>query len=337
MRPGGAGTVGNLVIDGDYTQAGGLLEIDIDSAVSFDVLEILIAGDLTGGIVDTNFINVPAVGDSYQVTICAPCTGNFATINSPPGIGLTELAPGLLEVSSLSFFWDGGAGTSAWEDALNWSLDIVPDAGTDVNIIDAVIDVNAPTTINSLTILGNTSLDIDGAALTLATGSLDTNAGSALDLIGAGTLDVTGDVNADGDLQLSSGVLAVAGNATFNGGFGLSGTAIARFEGSALLNGVNNTWAGGAIESSSGAGVVTLGVGRSITLSGGNAFKLENILFDMNGQTMTLSNNGDLDIVNGATLQTGIAGQMVSTANGDITNSQGVGTLDIISGSCPRF
>ncbi len=44
--------------------------------------------------------------------------------------------------SALTVSWDGGAGTSNWSDATNWSNDIVPTASTDV-----VIDDNAPASI----------------------------------------------------------------------------------------------------------------------------------------------------------------------------------------------
>ena len=67
---------------------------------------------------------------------------------------------------SATVIWDGGAFTSNWDDATNWSSDAVPlpEDNVEINVTGGpVVTTATPITINSL-ILGNTN---DSATLTL--------------------------------------------------------------------------------------------------------------------------------------------------------------------------
>ncbi|KAA3616964.1 MAG: T9SS C-terminal target domain-containing protein [Calditrichaeota bacterium] len=111
-----------------------------------------------------------------------------------------NIQPPIVEGVAASVSWDGGAATNSWNDALNWSNDIVPTSsdditlasGDDVHLIDGSNGV-----CNSLVVQS-------GASLT----------------IGAKTLTVTGAVTVDAGGSLSlSGSLYLGGNWTNNGTF----------------------------------------------------------------------------------------------------------------------
>lgn len=57
------------------------------------------------------------------------------------------------KVQGAAVSWDGGAATSNWSDANNWSNDVVPGSDDDVTInSNDSVDIAAGTTINSLTL-----------------------------------------------------------------------------------------------------------------------------------------------------------------------------------------
>jgi hypothetical protein len=119
-------------------------------------------------------------------------------------ISNTNLTPGsdfftIASESPLPVSWDGGAATSNWGDAANWSNDTVPDSTTDVSLSfgsPTTINVNGTFSVKNLTIGTNTTLNF-----------------------GSGTLNVTGNyIQSNGTLSINTGNLNVTGTSTLNGG-----------------------------------------------------------------------------------------------------------------------
>src|SRR5262249_51399203 len=123
-----------------------------------------------------------------------------STVNQTPGADYFAVG----STGSLASTWDGGAGTTSWGDAANWSPDGVPSASTNVSLAlasPATIDVNGTFSVSSLTIGNNTTLNIGTGSLSVA-GAYSQSAGSVD--AGSGQLNVTGTTN------LSGGTLAIA-------------------------------------------------------------------------------------------------------------------------------
>ncbi len=97
-------------------------------------------------------------------------------------------------LSSLSTFgaivsWDGGAGTTNWGDAANWSANAIPTASDDVLLDGISIQNVVVSTIKSLTVSGYVTLShvagVAAGALTIASGgSISIPSGSTLELGG---------------------------------------------------------------------------------------------------------------------------------------------------------
>jgi hypothetical protein len=86
-------SAGTLTIDGNYIQgAGGALAIEIESLLSFDILDVLGAADLDGTLdllVDAGYAATAQVGDSFKIMNWTSFTGSFATVNGLNfGVGL---------------------------------------------------------------------------------------------------------------------------------------------------------------------------------------------------------------------------------------------------------
>ncbi|MCP4876393.1 MAG: filamentous hemagglutinin N-terminal domain-containing protein, partial [Gammaproteobacteria bacterium] len=204
VRPGGQGSVGTLTVFGDFTNNLGKLEIEIDSAVTHDVLAVtntLGYGNVAGSILDISLIAfVPSAGEMHNVITCvASCdtTTQFGTVIEPGGVthNISYNANDLnLTVAAAAFFWDGGGALNNWFDPLNWSLDILPNPGTDVVLVNG------------------DNVIFDGGAVTIA--SLTLNIGSSLNLT-TGTLTNTGilTINAGASMAVSGGNLVNNGNA----------------------------------------------------------------------------------------------------------------------------
>ncbi|MBU0982122.1 hypothetical protein KKC94_05530, partial [Patescibacteria group bacterium] len=121
------------------------------------------------------------------------------------------------EAASIS--WDGGGGDSLWETGTNWSGDSVPTDADDVTIdlgSGTVVDINATTTINSLTISDATTLNFDydavgGSGLIIDDGDLVVNSGATIThtagtdaVVGTISIDVqTGDATITGDINVN--------------------------------------------------------------------------------------------------------------------------------------
>ncbi len=368
VRPGGQGSVGTLTVFGDFTNNLGKLEIEIDSAVTHDVLAVtntLGYGNVTGSILDISLIAfVPSAGEMHNVITCvASCdtTTQFGTVIEPGGVthNISYNANDLnLTVAAAAFFWDGGGALNNWFDPLNWSLDILPNPGTDVVLVngDSVIFDGGAVTIASLTLNIGSSLNLTTGTLT-NTGILTINAGASMAVSG-GNLVNNGNANLAGNFGHSSGNAAfnanVASNGIFNQGGGVETfTGTADFNGSlvhsggsatfngftslpgsvnlnggamifnagATMNNHNNSWSGGTI---GGSSTLTLGSspGDTTLAIGGAAIKtLDTITLDMNRNDISMSGGGNLVLASGASIDNTSGMSFYLSGNGNIVGN----------------
>ncbi|MDD4382196.1 MAG: carboxypeptidase-like regulatory domain-containing protein [Candidatus Dojkabacteria bacterium] len=143
-----------------------------------------------------------------------------------------------------SVSWDGGASTTNWSDALNWSTDSVPGADDDV-LIDTTVTVNiaATTTIKSLT-LGNINATtsptlnfsydaVNNGALNITNGDLYTYTNSTITHSAANLGAIVGRIK----IIITNGGGVISGNINVDGKGYKGGT----------TNGANGYGPGGGI------------------------------------------------------------------------------------------
>ncbi|HEY6231270.1 MAG TPA: C25 family cysteine peptidase [Pyrinomonadaceae bacterium] len=144
-------------------------------------------------------------------------------------ISTTNLSPGndfftIASESPLPVSWDGGAATTNWGDAANWSNDTVPTSTTDVSLSfgsPTMIDVNGTFSVKNLTVNTNTTLNFGSGTLNVTgnyiqlNGTLNINSGS-LNVTGASTLN-GGSTNVNSGTYLSTGAFSVSGGTLANG------------------------------------------------------------------------------------------------------------------------
>jgi hypothetical protein len=154
-------------------------------------------------------------------------------------------------VVTLSKTWDGGAATTNWGDANNWSPDGVPLASQDVSlsaVSPITINVNGAFAANALTVDANVTLNMGTGSLAVAAGYVQK--GSTVNL-NTGSLAVTG------NSRLTAGSLDVAsGTFSTTGADSLLGTTVTVASGGTMSMNSHLYLAGGLL--SMGAGTVDL-------------------------------------------------------------------------------
>jgi len=255
IRPGGQGNVGTLTVIGDYTNSLGTLEVEIDGPTTHDVLAVsnsLGYGGVAGSILDISLLAfIPSVGESHGVISCSgfcDVATPFGSVNQPGGVTHAVVpfaGPGgnlNLTVTSVSFFWDAGGPTDNWFDALNWSLDVLPNIGTDVVLAsgnNVIFDDSLAVmpSIASLTMNSGSTLNLANGTLTNA-GLLTINNGAAFNVSG-GNLINTGIATIAGSYSQSSGSANFNNAVTISGGFNLSGniSTLANFNNTVTVSG----------------------------------------------------------------------------------------------------
>jgi hypothetical protein len=168
--------------------------------------------------------------------------------------------------------WDGGAGTTAWADANNWSTNTLPTA-TDVVAIGAAFNVTSsgPVSIASLQLGG--TLSITGGMFSVSdTGANGSIINGTLNLTPSGTgggLSGAGDLVVNGTLTWTSGDMGGSGTTTIGSGgtlnFGgtpisLSGSRLLHNDGTATFLGVLSFSDSAALQN---GGTLTVGPGGS--------------------------------------------------------------------------
>ena len=245
-----------------------------------------------------------------------------------------------IDAFSAAVTWDGGAGTTNWNDALNWSNDAIPTSDDDVTINVAVtVSVNTAADVNSLTLNhANAVLRPDASNartmrirdnLVLTLGSiLYTNAGGTGRLSwtfdGAGATNSINNAQGDADklqffnVTISSAITTPnaqdAGNMEIYGNLAINGTLI--------------TDATVADRSH----IYFKGSGRTITNNG--SLELTTVTFNNNSSYTTntdMTINGHLTVTSGSSLVVNSAA--IVTLDGLVKTLTNAGTLTFNSGS----
>jgi filamentous hemagglutinin family protein len=289
VRPGGQGTVGTLNITGEFNMGTGTVEADFASAVSFD--KIAVTGGLVSGGTISVSENAPFIGGGSSfplITATLGQTGTLPTVSSlvPDVTFVSTVSGGTLSVAAATVTnrWATDAGGS-WFSAGNWSRGHVPNA-----LESAVIDRpsgTATVTVGSagaqalsLQVLGDETLQINGASGSLSLGTL------------GGSLS---------HLVMTGGTLA-------GGPVTLTGTGL--FSGASMVQ--SNFSAANATVTESGLGVYFSGGGSftnsNLTLSGsgafftGGTFTFTDSSIDATGNFFAVSGNAQVTLAGTSTL-----------------------------------
>ncbi len=124
---------------------------------------------------------------------------------------------------SQSVTWDGGAGTTSWSDATNWSNDVEPTATTDV-LLDlsggATIDISGAAVAKTVEVKNSNILNIaTGATLTIADGTDD----DGLETAGSGVITNDGTISISTSSTNNIDGLYSKGTFTNNGDISIDG------------------------------------------------------------------------------------------------------------------
>jgi|GEM_PF-268111 len=224
------------------------------------------------------------VQDSYSVTVRA--TDSAAnTFDEVFTISVTEVVAG----NAVS--WDGGGDGVSWNDADNWSADVLPGAADDV-VIDVagtptiqigsgVTAVNSLTTAEAIEVVGGTISSAGGVATTAdflirSNGKFENvvldSSGSGQFRIGSGGGTLDG-VTLNGTMEVEAGpIITVQNGLTVNGAFSTTGASTTfLFSGSQTLSGtgtvtLNNT--NTLLVSKTGSQPGDLTIGSGLTVAG---------------------------------------------------------------------
>ena len=237
LQPGGAGAVGTLTVIGGLQQDDvGRIEAEFagTAAGQHDVLDAR-GNTLLDGVLAIQGINGAQPTESMElamVTAGGTLEASSLALSAPSGnYSLTRTASTVrlgFTHCAIGICWDGGAGTSNWLDAANWTGDVLPGVNDLVFInlaggADVVLNASPSITLAGLTIGDANSLTLTGGSLnapttvqgggtlTLQGGTL--NFGSALS--NAGTLNYVGGV-INGTLFTNSGTLNVLSGSNAN-------------------------------------------------------------------------------------------------------------------------
>ncbi|HZZ98786.1 MAG TPA: InlB B-repeat-containing protein [Candidatus Saccharimonadia bacterium] len=209
------------------------------------------------------------------------------------------------KVRAVSTSWTGGASSTAWGTAGNWSTNAVPTSSDDVTIGD----LNSPsikqptlssgTTVNSISIIGKSSNGNRGGCLTVATGvtlTITTNLTITGSTSGAGGSVSCGSVSKKNGL-----VTTTTGSVTVGGNITLTNASTAGGEQPQILLG-----SGGTLKI---AGTVTLGTNATFTVTAGT------VNYNGGAQTVAPQTYGSL-LLSGSGTKTLTS---VSTINSNLT------------------
>jgi autotransporter-associated beta strand protein len=199
LRPGGAGAIGTLTVQGNAV-LNGTLDIEAQGATagSYDVLAVTGAATLGGGLGVTPLGGyVPQTGDSIVPLTYASRSG---TLNVTPATwtstyNATNLTLSIAAADAVNR-WVAGSGS--WDLASNWSLGHVP--------------------TNFETVL----IDVPGSQfITLSRGAQAADKLTSFEnfVISGGSLSLGGPSTFNGSLSLLGGELKGGGNVTVNGAF----------------------------------------------------------------------------------------------------------------------
>lgn len=259
-------TTGTLSITGNVLMgATGQLNLDLDGTVAgnYDVLNVSGTADIT-----TATINLKGFGGAgaYTVLTTGGLTGPAGMIyngyfTQTPAYTANNLSLGVTgNTLANAIFWDGGAGTYNWADALNWSTNVVPAVGDNVYV--ATQGANS-ILVNSGVQQGNNLVcdalfQLAGGSLTLGGISYFNGAAS----ISGGTLNTAGAAyfgtwNWTGGTITGTGALNVS-NLSMPAGTTLNGVNATSLDGKTMNVNGNTGFSSGAANGSNGADLTLL-------------------------------------------------------------------------------
>ncbi|MDD2893528.1 MAG: MBG domain-containing protein [Halothiobacillaceae bacterium] len=313
------GAAGTLSITGNLVMgASGKLNVDLNgtAAGQFDVLNVSGTATLAG------ILNLEGPGGAGSYTVLnatGGVSGAFLTVNKALFTQTQAYAANSLTISVTAnalgsyVYWDGGAGTSNWSDALNWSTDVVPVA-TDSIYIGSV--AGAPVKFYATTIKA-TDFVMNGSSLQLS-GDLSLDAAGNISLTDAAiaypsifySKDIT--LSANGSIALSNSSITggnYGGSVVLNANTGGAGGAIS-LSNSTLYGYSGITLGGGLTGTGIGAaqGTAAMPVGVNLDAS---TLQSTNGLIQINGRGLDgVSNAGGVAIQNGS---------VISSTNGAVS------------------
>lgn len=178
------------------------------------------------------------IGPAANTSTTTLTSANVATT---PGLNLATLNAGtsyfaLAATTPLPISWDGGASTSNWGDANNWSGNVVPTCAEEVFVVQtATVNLAGATSFEAKNVFvgGNAILNMNNAANTLTIGSCGKTTGDNQTLL------------VDGVLNISNGTIKVNGRTTI----GTAAAIPAQFimsGGALVIDGNDGTLAGSA-------------------------------------------------------------------------------------------
>ncbi len=132
---------------------------------------------------------------------------------------LALVVPATSTAAPCTITFDGGAGTSSWHDAANWTTDAVPGPSDHVCIGNVPVNYSTGDT-SILSLQSQGTLELTGGSLSLTDA---TNASTTVNLTqsggtlgGAGTLTVSGSFDWSGGTQTDAGTTVIASGATLS-------------------------------------------------------------------------------------------------------------------------
>lgn len=296
---------------------------------------------------DNVFDTVPArVAQSSTANGSYSSIGGSVTGTTISGtiISTANLTPGndfftIGNESALPIGWDGGAATTNWGDAANWTNDTVPTSTTDVSLSfgsPTIIDVNGTFSVKNLTIGTNTTLNFGSGTLNVtgnyiqSNGTLNINTGN-FNVTGTSSLN-GGSTNVNSGAYLSTGAFSVGGGTLANGSGTLNCKAdftltSGSFTVVAGASGATTIFSGTAIQNIAGfTGGTSL---NNVTLQGGGAGVPKRFTA---GRTITAAN--DVVVATSAQISLSSAGATTINIGGNlnyagVTGGANIGSLTL--------
>jgi autotransporter-associated beta strand protein len=272
------------------------------------------------------------------------------------------IVTGLPALSVAQVIWDNGNGNNRWGTANNWSTNVVPGAGSNVQFNASDDDATVSSiqlrnnySANSLTfsnVNDNFSL-VNGTGsrtLTLTSGDITRTAGSsntqalafttlalggdaAMNIAGTGSLAISSAIIDSGGARSltksGAGELILAGTNTFSGGTTITAGTLTLQSAAALGTGSTVTLAGGRLRlSTATTAITTLNLSANSIIDFATAATLTVTNLSLNGFTLTVENWTNLTDFFYATNWTGAVDNVTGAAPMNLVVFNGFGAAD---------
>jgi hypothetical protein len=242
------------------------------------------------------------VGTVYTVILAtqstSTITGPFGTTDIPSNFGNTLFSGDHVTIEKLfqNITWDGGAGTSNWNDANNWNPNLVPRSADHV-----IIETGTSVLINTAAVCRDFTLNSSGAVVSIQTGnSLIVNGILTLTL---GQLDINGQSLALNGTMASSGTGTIKGSSASS--LTIGGTAGGNYGTLRMAANAPNNYVGNFTLSRTGT--------SSSATIGSNGLGITGIMTVSDGVLITA---GNLTMVSSSISSTGLIAPIINAGAG---------------------